>query len=170
MFRQFVDRGRRVLPHGVLEQTGVLMWVTGVLLIGLRLTLMVPDQPVFRRMLQVGTTTLTGVAIVSGLIAALVAAIGLLAARWRSARARTAPEGGRGARRVVGRPAIPTPSQVIALAVDAFLAATVIRTALGWADTGSLSASWLALLVGVGALHLALVVLHDYRARPRRLK
>src|SRR4051794_7865900 len=150
MFRQIVDRGRRVLPHGVLEQTGVLLWVTGVLLIGLRLTLMVPDQPVFRRMLQFGATALTGVVIVSGLITALVAAVGLLAVRGRSVQARTAPVGGNGARRVVARAAIPTPSQIMALAVDAFLAATVIRTALGWGDTGSLSASWLALLVGVG--------------------
>src|SRR5690242_19804572 len=101
MFRQIINRGRQVLPHGVLEQAGVLTWVTGVLLIGLRLALMVPDQPVFRRMLQIGTTTLTGVAIVSGLIAALVAAIGLLAACWPAAQTSTAPVDGKGARRVV---------------------------------------------------------------------
>jgi hypothetical protein len=84
MFQQIVNKWRRILPHGVLEQTGVLLWVISVLMIGLRITLIVPDQPIFLHVLQLSVITLTVVGALGALLSVMLLGLNVVAFFIRS--------------------------------------------------------------------------------------
>lgn len=146
------NRLRPLLPHSVLEQTGVLTWVIAVLVIGLRMGLIVPDQPVLLSVLQYSATVLAWAAL---LIWSAVAVIG--GVQWmrsRQAMARDSSVRNRG--RIT-----PDMGQLLALGVDCLLAAAMIWTAIGWAAQSSLSLWHVVRLIGLGALHIVLITMHD---------
>lgn len=165
MIHQIVNKWRQILPHGVLEQTGVLLWVISVLVIGLRLTLIVPDQPIFLNVLQLSVTMLTAIAVLGGGLTALSVVAYLLRSSGRSSGLHARP---RHAGHVSGnkqRTMKDRLGSLTAFTVDSLLAATIIRTAIGWAEQSSLNARHIAYLVGLATLHITLAVLHEHRFR-----
>lgn len=143
---------RRIVPHGVYEQTGVLIWLVSVLLIGLRIVLDVPDLPVFRQIVRLSTAGLYGL----GGVLVLVTPVLVALEPWRRwhLRGRMGPQHS-GAGRATAQ-----------LAVDSFLAASLLHTAIAWAEQDRMPAWLLGQLAILGLAHVALVVWQEAQQRP----
>ena len=162
MAHPIVAKWRSFLPHGFLEQTGVLVWIIGVLVIGLRCFLVVVEQPAFVQMIRFGVTLLYGSAFVIAVGGISVTCVVWLRGTFvRAQMPGTASLGRISLARWLAR--------VAALVIECLLAATVLQMGVRWAAQAALPWTTLGLLTGTAALHILLAVYHEHvNARTRR--
>lgn len=126
---------RTWLPHGAIEQTGVLMWLIGVFVIGLQVAILVIDQPTFLATLRFSATTLYGIAVV----VVGVGCVGSIARTAYRGYTREPATTRRAARSRSTRSRWPRLSRILALAVECLLAATIIQAGIELAEPTGLS-------------------------------
>lgn len=150
---------RKYLPHGFLEQTGVLAWLISTLVLALRVALIVVDQPVFVDVLRFSATTLYGLAITVGIVGISIPGMVRLYRRYRQPRSSQTRRAAtaRGAR----WPQSFNLSRTAAVSIECVIAATIIQTAINWAERTTLNWVMVLQLVGITALHIVLAVYHE---------
>jgi|GEM_PF-5348481 len=154
------------LPHGFLEQTGVLTWLISVLVIALRVAIMLIPQPTFLQALRFSTTILYSIAIIGAAIGIIVGCATLWGRKYRP-NMQHPPRLGNTAAKTIRR-SWPSPSRIAAVTIECLLAATIVQTATSWAEQSALSKMMVGQLIGIGALHIALAVHHEVAQRGNR--
>lgn len=158
MAHPLVSKWRSLLPHGFLEQTGVLLWLISVLVIGLRCFLVIVEQPTFVQVIRLGIGTLYWCAKVL-----VVAGIGgALGVRLRGQSRLARQQASRSPVQKVRLPHWPGLSRIAALATECLVAAGIMQTGLRWAEQGTLPWTTAGLLAAVAALHILLAVYHEH--------